>query len=645
MKKLFKEFDTRDRSIEDSTIDVANVELLNIAKKEGIETAFDRVQNQEPKCKFCIDGVSCRNCNMGPCRITPHGQKGVCGATADTMVARGLLKNAMGGSSAHQDHARHAAITLYEAGKGKAPYKITGQKRLRELAGELEIPDADKEDINKLAIRVVEKAFEDLGRQHGIEVPHWIRIRASRERQETWQKLGVMPVGGNVTISEGMHRQTMGVDADPVNLVLGTVKVGIADGYFGLHLSTDLQDVLFGPPQPKVSEAGIGVMEENMVNIACHGHVPILSAKIVEVAERLDEEAKYVGADGINVIGICCTGNEILERYGIPHAGNELNQELAIVTGAMDAMVVDYQCIFPGIVPVAECFHTKIITTAPIAKISNAEHVEFSEEKADEVAELIVRRGIENFENRNKSKVNIPKHKSEVLAGFSPQVLIEVLSKVNEDDPLKPLIDNVVSGNIRGVVGIVGCNNPKVTHDYMHVKLAKELIKRNVLVISTGCAATAHAKAGTMSEDGYEMAGDELASVLKALGPPAGLKALPPVIHFGSCVDNSRIEVLLNALASKIGVAVKDLPVVASAPEYTTEKALAIGTWAVSLGINTHVNPPPRIAGSEKVTELLTVTAKELLGGAFFTGNDPVKVAEKMVDIIDEKRKGLNIQI
>lgn len=635
----------KDRPFSESSIDKANMELLEVAREGNIETVFDRVKSQEPKCNFCATGISCRNCNMGPCRITPNASKGVCGATADTIVARSLLQNTMGGASSHMDHARHVAIALYETGLGKAPYKIKNEKKLRDIAKALGMENTDSREKNDLAVSVAQRAFHDLGRQYGEGTFQWLKMYATKERIDTWEKLGVLPTGGSVTISEGMHSRTMGVDADPANLVLRCVKTGIVDGYAGLHMSTDLQDILFGPPQVKQTEAGIGVMKENSVNIACHGHVPILSEKIVEAAERLDNEARSVGAEGINVIGMCCTGNEILARQGIPQGGNELNQETAIITGAMDLMVVDYQCIFPAVVPVAEHFHTKIITTASIAKIPGAEHVQFEEHRADQIADEIVKKAIDNFKNRDDSKVHIPRHKSSLISGFSPEAILDVLSKINPEDPLKPLIDNIASGNIRGAVAIVGCNNPRVTHDYMHVNIAKELIKQNVLVIGTGCAATAHAKEGLMKPEGYKQAGKKLQTVLKALGGAAGLEALPPVLHFGSCVDNSRIEVLLRALADKLGVAIKDLPVVASAPEYTTEKALSIGTWAVAIGVTTHVYPPPRISGSPIVTKLLTHDAESLLGSKFFVSGDPKETARIMVEHIDEKRRGLGLPV
>jgi carbon-monoxide dehydrogenase catalytic subunit len=629
---------------EERSIDRANIQMLEKAEREDIRTVFKRSDDQHPHCVYCSNGVSCRNCMMGPCRLSGKDPKmtGVCGASAHTMVARGLLRNVLGGASAHIDHARHAALILLDAAEGKVPYKIKDEAKLKNIAGKLAIEDAEKKDIKELAIQVCNIALDDLGKQKK-GVMSWLGMHATKERIETWEKLGVLPVGADRTITEGMHRSHMGVDADPVNITLGTIKAGITDGFGGLHMATDMQDVLFGTPSPKVIEANLGVIDKEYINIAVHGHVPILSEKIVEAVDGLQKESRKTGAKGINVVGICCTGNELLMRQGVPIAGNELNSELAIVTGALDAMVVDVQCIYPAVVKVAESYHTKVITTSPIAKIPGAEHIEFIESQADEIAKKIVRIAIENYKNRDNAKVEIPDIKEKAIVGFSVESIVDVLKKINPEDPLKPLIDNIANGNIKGVVAVVGCNNPKVRHDFMHVKIAEELVKKNILVIATGCAAIAHAKSGLMSPEGYKKAGSKLQEVLKALGRTVGMEAFPPVLHFGSCVDNSRIGVLLKALAEKLDVPIHDLPVAASAPEATTEKALSIGTWAVALGVTTHVNPVPRITGSSIMTKLLTEDVEGLLGARFMIGDDPVEVANMLEKHIEAKRKKLGL--
>jgi len=438
----------------------------------------------------------------------------------------------------------------------------------------------------------------------------------------------------------------MGMDADPVNLILATVKQGLVDGYAGLHLGTDIQDILFGVPAPVVAEANLGVLREDHVNIVVHGHEPMLSEKIVEWARKLSDEALAVGAKGIQLAGVCCTGNEILMRQGVAMASNFLAQELAIITGAVDAMVVDVQCIMPSLARVAACYHTKIFTTSPIVKMPGAEHVDFTLSEADQKAEEIVRKAIENYRRRDKSRVDIPDVKTKMMAGFSVEAIVAALAKLDADNPLKPLVDNIANGNILGAVGTVGCNNVKVAQDSFHVNMVKELIQNNVLVVTTGCSAQALAKAGLMTPEATEKyAGDTLKAVLTAVGNAAGIGApLPPVLHMGSCVDNSRIGDLLTALAGYLKVSIKDLPVAASAPEHQHEKALSIGTWAVSLGLLTHLGIVPQIVGGKKVTEILTGdTAESLLGGRFYVETDPIKAAHGLIEHIKSKRKALGL--
>lgn len=612
---------------------------------EKAATVFDRYASQIPECGFGELGICCRNCMQGPCVIDPFGEKatrGVCGATADTIVARNFVRSVAGGTSAHVDHARHVLEVLGKAAKDQVPYTIRDEAKLKALAGKIGLDMTLP--IKEMALQVVqaaEKNFTDL------DGPlHWLKLHAPKKRQEVWEKLGVTPSSAMRDLVEAMHRTTMGVDADPVNLILGAVKLGLVDGYAGLHLATDLQDILFGTPQPVASEANLGVLKEDAVNILVHGHVPLLSEKIVQWARELNEDAKRAGArEGIVVAGVCCTGNEVLMRQGVPMATNYLGQEFAIATGAVDLMTVDVQCIMPAVVDMAQCYHTKVVTTSPIAKIPGAEHLEFVEERADEIAKQIVKMGIENYKNRDKRKVRIPEEKSKMMGGFSAEAIVSALSKLNPKDPLQPLIENIANGNILGIVGIVGCNNVKIPQDSLHVPITKELIANNVLVVGTGCWAYAAAKAGLMTPEATEKyAGKTLAAVLTAVGNAVGLGGpLPPCLHMGSCVDNSRIHQVLTAVAEKLGVDIPDLPVAASAPEAMTEKALAIGTWALSLGLLVHIGVTPPILGSKTVTEILTVKAEELLGGKVVVEPDPKKAVQLMIDHIRTKRTKLGI--
>lgn len=624
----------------------ASKEALKIAAREDIVTVWERYEAQLPLCGFGELGTCCRNCLQGPCRIDPFEegpQLGACGATADTIVARNLDRAIAGGTAAHSGHAKHLAHTLHKAAKGETPdYAIKDEAKLKAVATRLGL-ETEGRSTAEIAIAVAEAALAEFSEK---ETPlAWAATTVTKGMVETFLKLGVVPTGIDAAISEVMHRTSYGVDADPVNLLLGGIKCALAD-YAGCHMATDLSDILFGTPKPVVSKANLGVLKANAVNIAVHGHNPVLSEVIVQVAPELTDEAKAAGAEeGINIVGLCCTGNEVLMRHSIPSATHSVSQELAIITGALDAMVVDYQCVMPALATVAECYHTMLITTMPIAKIPGASHVEFSEEKAREKAQEILRLGIEAFKSRDPKRVNIPAYESTAIAGFSTEAIVAALNLVNKEDPLKPLIDNIVAGNILGVCLFAGCNNVKVSQDQNFITMAKELAKSNVLLLATGCGAGAFARHGFLTPEATEeYAGDGLKAVLTAVGEAAGLGGpLPLILHMGSCVDNTRAADVAVAVANKLGVDPNKLPVVASAPEATTEKAIAIGTWAVAAGLPTHVGVVPPVLGSPLVAEVLTKTAKDLFRGYFIVETEPLAAAEKLLEAIKERRKGLGI--
>jgi len=628
------------------TTDGSSTAVLNAAGREAVETVWDRFEKQSPQCGFGELGTCCRNCLQGPCRIDPFGggaTQGACGATADTIVARNLARSIAAGTAAHSGHAKHLVHALLKWAEGKAPdYPVKDEAKLKAVATRVGIP-IDGKTTQTLAKELAEKALADFSEK---ETPvTWAATNVTAGRVETFLKYGLVPTGIDSVVSEVMHRTHYGVDADPVNLLLGGVKCALAD-YAGCHMGTDLADILFGTPKPVVSRMNLGVLKDDAVNIALHGHNPVLSDVIAQMAKDLNGEATDAGAKGgINLVGVCCTGNEVLMRHGIPSATHSVSQEVALLTGAVDAMVVDYQCIMPSLQTVAECYHTRIITTMPIAKISGATHMEFNEENARETAKSIVRMGIEAFKKRDPNKVSIPKNALNALAGFSTEAIVEALAKVNAEDPLKPLIDNIVNGNIQGVCLFAGCNNVRVPQDQNFIAMAKSLAAQNVLLLATGCAAGAFGRHGLLtSEATNQYAGDGLKAVLTAVGEAAGLGGpLPLVLHMGSCVDNSRAADLAVAVANKLGVDVNKLPVVASAPEATTEKAIAIGTWAVAAGLPTHVGVVPPVLGGALVAKVLTEDVKDLLGGYFIVETDPESSAAKLMDAIRERRKGLGL--
>ena len=627
------------------SMDPAAEQMINIADKNNYDTVWDRLEKQEPQCGFGQLGVCCRNCVMGPCRIDPFGEgpdKGVCGATADTIVARNIIRMIAAGAAAHSDHGRRPALLLKEVAEGiNKFYEIKDKDKLYSVATRLGI-DTEGKTPEKIAEEVADIALNDYGKQTEEPIKFLLQYAPKKMIEKlknlettlyntTKKKMGILPRNIDREIVDIMHRTHIGVDNDPLSIILQGVRASLGDGWGGSLIATECQDILFGTPKVHSVNANLGVLSDNEVNIIIHGHEPVLSEKIVEVASRkeLIDYAKSKGANGINVAGMCCTGNEILMRHNVPIAGNELHQELAVITGAVEAMVVDVQCIFPALANLSKCFHTKFISTSDQAAFPGALHIQFEENNADEIAEKIIKLAIDNFENRDTSKVNIPPYQNPAIVGFSAEQILEALGGTP-----KPLVDAIVAGKIKGIAGIVGCNNPKVEQDSMHITLAKELIKRDILVIGTGCWAIALAKAGLLSSDSAKLAGKGLQEVCNAL-------KIPPFLHMGSCVDCSRMLVLAGAVADYLKVDISDLPLFGSAPEWMTEKAVSIGTYFVASGIPVHLWPIPPVLGSQEVVKILTETAKDVFGGYFVIEEDCKKAADIMEKEIIEKRKKL----
>jgi carbon-monoxide dehydrogenase catalytic subunit len=620
-------------------------ELFQRAKNLGIELVWDRgspCQNAH-KGQGGAAGLCCFRCQMGPCTLgdATKAERGRCGATADIIVSRDLVRRIAGGASAHIEHARAAALTLKLAASGKnSAYNITDTDKLDSIYNGLSCKGRNKAEA------VADKCLDDLGKSEGI--PAWLEYKACAERKAKWTELGVMPTGGSAAICEAQHRTTMGVDADMAHLATEGLKLGLVDGYCGLHMATGLQDVLFGTPMLVFAKANLSVINQEMINIVVQGHEPILSEKIVEAASN------YSGSPApINVVGMCCTGNELLMRQGVNLAGSMVQQELAIVTGAVEVMVVDVQCIMPNIQRVASEFHTKIITTNPQAHIAGAERIEFEPENANIVAQKIVQSAVDNYSNRNQYRVFIPDvPPKDIVAGFSVEQIVQALAAVNSSDPIGLLVNLIAADpnsdplHIRGIVAIVGCVTPHDTYGYRHVTLTKRLLEENILVVGTGCWGHVAGQFGLLSPDpSYPGVGEGLKAVLQAVAVANGLTAVPACWHMGSCVDNSRIEDVLNAVADHLSVKISQLPVAASAPEFITEKAVSIGTWAVDLGVFTHIGGQPYISGSENLVSLLTDELESLVEGKFHVEIDPEKAADTIINRVNDKRLALGLKI
>lgn len=633
---------------EKRTIDPAARYLLKKSGELNIETGWDRFNAMQDACGFGELGLCCRHCMNGPCRIDPFGegpQKGICGISADGIVARNLCRMVATGASAHSDHGAHILEVLELIAKGESPdFKIKDPGKMKNLLHQLGVDTKNldtAEQINQL-VKYAKEAYSNMHQKS-----HWLERVIPKHRYEKLDSFNLLPTGIDPVIRETLHRTHIGVDADPMNLLLGSLKCSLSD-FLGMDVSTNLSDIILGTPELVYSSANLGVFDKDAVNIAVHGHNPLISESILEAAPRFKEKAIKAGASkGINIVGVCCTGNEVLMRHGVPLATNASSQELALLTGAVEAMVVDVQCIWPSLGSLCECYHTELITTVPISKIPGAVHQEFNPEKAAQSAGKILEMAVEAFKKRDPKKVDIPNIKKESLVGFTPEGVVGLLAKLNADDPLQPLIDQIVSGNIYGVVLFAGCNNYKVTQDASIIGIAEKLAADNILMLATGCAAGGFAKAGLLSPTATEeLCGEELREVLTLLGNTAGLKRpLPPVWHMGSCVDNTRAARLAFALANKLDVDTDKLPIVASAPEAMSEKSVAIGTWAVAIGLTTHLGVIPPVMGGKKVTQILTETAKDLIGSHFIVETSPQAAYLKIKEVITEKRIALGLKV
>jgi carbon-monoxide dehydrogenase catalytic subunit len=600
-------------------------------------------------CPIGSEGSCCKNCSMGPCRVPAPKKKsetaaekakrrGVCGATAETIAARNFIRMIAGGAAAHSDHGRGVAETFLAAARGQAPgYEIKDEQKLFQLAMDFGVEIGDR-SVRDVAIEVGEKALAEFGRQEGEIV---FLKRAPLKRQELWKKLGVAPRGVDREIVEIMHRTHIGVDADYRNLIRQGLRAALGDGWGGSMIATELSDVIFDSPRIQQSAANLGVLRADMVNLVVHGHEPTLS-DIIAVASRREElleKARAKGAKGINLAGICCTANEILMRHGIPLAGSFMQQELAVLTGAVDLMVVDVQCLMPALAQTAKHFHTRLLTTSPKARIPGFEHIEFHEDKAVEIATQIIEAAIDNFPNRNGHRQMVPQSNEGIVAGFTAESVFRFLGGTYRAT-YRPLNDAIIAGRLRGAAGVIGCSNPNVDYEEGHIKMVKELIGNDVLVVTTGCNAISCAKHGLLKpESAFRFAGKGLQEICRAVG-------IPPVLHVGSCVDNSRIlRILTNVVAEGgLGDDLSDLPVAGAAPEWMSEKAVSIGFYFVASGVYTMIGHPLPMMGSRNLHKYLTEEIEQEVGGKWAFELDPVEAAHKMLRHIDEKRKTLKLR-
>lgn len=624
-------------NIKDATSCDATAQMLRKAERDGVETAFHRAANMKP-CPIGAESACCKHCFMGPCRLNPkdpYKKVGVCGATIDTIMSRNFGRMIAAGSAAHTDHGMVMLDIFKEVVHGNSKdYSIKDPQKLEEVAKELGI-ETEGRETKEIAIDLCNELERTYTQVEG-EIPFAKRVPA--KTLETWRKYDMVPRGAMREIMELMHRTAMGVDQDYENIIKQCSRTALADGWGGSMVATEISDILFGTPTPVKGEVNMGCLKEDEVNIIIHGHEPNLFDSIIESVNdpTLIQAAKDAGAKGLNLVGMCCSGLEVLCRYGIPHAGNFMSTEAVLVTGAVDAMGVDVQCIKQGLSKVAECYGTKLFTTNPRCHIEGAEHIEFEEKNPRACTDSIVERAIVRFKNR-EMPIEIPDIKNQGVHGFSHEYINYMLGGTFRAS-YRPLNDNIINGRIRGVAGVVGCTNPRVKQDYVHVELVKELIRNDVLVIATGCAQISFAKAGLCTPEAAHLAGPGLREVCETVG-------MPPVLGCGACVDNSRILIACTEMVriGGLGESLADLPVAGAAPEWMSEKAITIGQYFVASGIFTVFGVTFPIVEETKFHKLLFGGLEEMGLGKWGFAVDPHDIAQLMIAHIDKKRKALGI--
>jgi carbon-monoxide dehydrogenase catalytic subunit len=637
MAEEVKEKKKKELSVAQVSICKSTQQMLRKAAEDGVETAFHRAADMKA-CPIGADSACCKHCSMGPCRLSsknPYEKVGVCGATIDTIASRNFARMVASGAAAHTDHGMSMLDVFREVVRGEIKdYQIKDEQKLFEVAESVGIETAGRE-VKEIATDLYHELERTYTQVEG-EIPFMSRVPPKTLAK--WRELGIVPRGAMREIMEIMHRTHMGVDQHYENMVKQCSRCALSDGWGGSMVATEISDILFGTPSPVLAGVDMGCLDEKQVNVIVHGHEPnMFESMIASVNDpKLIDEAKAAGAEGINLLGMCCSGAEVLSRHGVPHAGNFMSTETVVVTGAVDAMAVDVQCIKQGLVPLAECYGTKFFTTNPRAHIEGATHIEFEEHHPRKCTDKVVKEAIKRFKNR-KAKIVIPKNKSMGIHGFSHEYVNYMLGGTFRASYV-PLNDNIINGRIRGVAGVVGCTNPRVRHDYVHVEMVKELIKNDVLVVQTGCSQISLAKAGLMKPDASVLAGDGLQEVCETVG-------MPPVLGLGSCVDNSRILIACAEMVKTggLGETIADLPVAGAAPEWMSEKAISIGHYFVASGVYTVFGVTfPTIAETKFHKLLFDGLEKQGLGKWGFAV-DPIEMAHLMIDHIDKKREALGI--
>lgn len=619
------------------TPDTAVQEMLVHMELAGIDSSFDRFDAQKPHCGFGLNGTCCKNCHIGPCRITPKSPKGVCGADAHLIVARNILRWTAAGAAAHGARGREVMLALKGAADDTLDLPILGPEKVFATAKAFGVFNETK-SIKELAGEIAMILLDDLCRT--LPGPHrTLETMAPPERLQVWRDLDILPIGAYHEVFEALHRTTTGTDGDWENIIRQMLRCGLAFAWSSVFGSAIAMDCLYGLPKRSRISTNLGAISTDTVNIAVHGHSPVLVAAIVRASRRDDliSAAMETGASTIRLYGICCSGHSALAKFGdITPLTNAVGAELALATGALDLWVADVQDVFPGIMDVAACFHTRVITTSDSARLPGAEHIAFDHhhsnlDQADELAERIVRKGIQAYGERQSGKVFIPQARMEAEVGFSVENILATFGGP------EILLEHLKSGRIRGVVNLVGCNNPKVVFEEAVVKMADELIAHDVLALTNGCAAYALLKLGFCLPEGLAAAGPGLKT---ALVP----HQLPPVWHMGECLDNARASAFFRAVSNASGELLKRLPLAFSSPEWSNEKGLGAALGFRLLGLNSYHCIAPPVDGSDKVSKFMYEDTQELLGAVMVVDPDPTALAKRIVADFDARRTAIGWQ-
>ena len=616
----------------------ADKKLESFVASKDVETAFHRTEDQKVKCGFGLQGVCCRLCANGPCRITPKSPRGICGADADTIVARNFLRAVASGAACYLHVVENTARNLKKLGESKGVIK--GEKTIDELAQILEI---EANDRHEKCIKVAQKVLDDLykARDEKMELVEKI---AYAPRVKKWKEIGIMPGGAKSEVFDAIVKSSTNLNSDPVDMLINCLNLGISTGLYGLTLTNLLNDVILGEPVIRTAPVGFRVIDKDYINIMITGHQ---HSTFAHFQDRLKDKdivnlAKEAGAKGFRLVGCTCVGQDLQlrgEHYQevfVGHAGNNFTSEAVLSTGAIDMVLSEFNCTIPGLEPIADKYKVKMVCLDDVAKKVNAEYIPFDRENVESISENLINKALESYkERRNVVEIDIPSDHGyeKSLTGVSEKNLKEFLG-----DSWKPLINLIAEGKIKGIAAVVGCSNMTAGgHDINTVELTKELIKRDIIVLSAGCSTGGLENVGLMSPGAEELAGDNLKEVCKSLG-------IPPVLNFGPCLAIGRLEIVATEIAAGLGIDLPQLPLVLSAPQWLEEQALADGAFGLALGLPLHLALPPFITGGKLVTEVLTEKLKDLTGGHVIVNPDPKSSAEQLEEIIIDRRQKLGLK-